>query len=1129
MKSLRASLSAVLALTLVLLSPGGAAWAAMGKVATPAFTGARVAPVPAASFGVRDGLSLSGALGVPQASLAPALGAAAFQAPAPAAVAAVPAVAPAPAASLAAPQAARRSPNVPVPAAPSASPAAPGQAAAPLAALEAAGEQAAALSAPEGGDAAAKDRAAASFDLSRARPNGLSLDLGVTAESRGRANFAASLKKGGKGTPDRYDEQGNPDDGRSGDIDELGNERRRGGEGGPDDTTDPDGGGRDGGSTLFAAVGLAGAGLAFGGFSFSSLLAFPLVLGSIILHEIGHAKAAASLGDHTATLEGRASFHPKSWWTHVDPMMTIVLPLVTMLSAGFILGGAKPVPVNTYNFRDPVKDMAKVAFVGPAVNFILAIAGSLAVTGALAAGLGAAVAGALVTFTFLNVALGVFNLMPLHPLDGSHILRALLPRPLAASLDAFYDRLGAMSWLPLIAVTLLGGGMIVAVAMGVTKFLVAVPLSISGLQAAAAWALTAGMLGGALAPAKPAASAASDAPAIPAEGSAAVDLVVAFGPGGLQGVTRDEHLSWVDLNEPNGVDVYAQAQLSMTSQIESAGALGPGALATMGATPIATYRRINAATVRLDAARAGEFEKEMRARGHAVFANSRREIVRPVTPEPERMEPSARGAVTMEENLQITKADKVHEIARAMWGEPGQEGGFRAFMRRLFGTTPAQPRTAVIDSGADLEHPLLRSVREVKNATSGENVDDIGHGTWVHSMGLNYAPWARNSTHYKTFVGGGATLDDILKALTMSANDGNLVMSNSWGSDEGDPQSPDSRLVRKLAEEGHIMVFAAGNSGSRPNSIGSPAIVYHRDAATGAIRVVSVAATDRNKKVAFFSSRGPGSYKTRSDAAYPKRPDLSAVGYNTEGAWPAALRDADRTDPVKGPLKAISGTSMSTPSVYGAILLLMMMFGVTQKGPAADAVVNAVMQSLEKTGQGHDNEGDGFMNVQAAYERLHKEFFPGQVPPTALQRYRQLKAEADASPRAAADLRERLEALEAEYPAISGRPAGLGTRAWDSLSGRAPVPAHVAEYRRLVAALERAEDESLAYRRDAAEAPDWVRDTLLTRLENEYDPKIGALRAALNALTAAHPDVKYQSASPVGRWWMRVTGRGPAA
>src|SRR5581483_5399639 len=129
----------------------------------------------------------------------------------------------------------------------------------------------------------------------------------------------------------------------------------------------------------------------------------------------------------------------------------------------------------------------------------------------------------------------------------------------------------------------------------------------------------------------------------------------------------------------------------------------------------------------------------------------------------------------------------------------------------------------------DLAHPLMSGVVAV-NETSGENRDDIGHGTWVTSAVRNFAKWLPALTHYKTFEGGGASLDDILKSLTAAANDGNIVISNSWGSDDGDPNGPDSALVRKLAERGHVLVFAAGNAGPAANTIGSPPIVHYKDA-----------------------------------------------------------------------------------------------------------------------------------------------------------------------------------------------------------------------------------------------------------------------------------------------------------
>jgi subtilisin family serine protease len=377
-------------------------------------------------------------------------------------------------------------------------------------------------------------------------------------------------------------------------------------------------------------------------------------------------------------------------------------------------------------------------------------------------------------------------------------------------------------------------------------------------------------------------------------------------------------------------------------------------------------------------------------------------------------------------------------------------------------TAPVQPAFGVIDSGAATDHQLLKRVKEVKNMTSGENVDDIGHGTWVHSTVLHMAPWSRNTTHYKTFLNGNATLDDILKSLTQAGNDGNLVISNSWGDDEGDRNGPDAQLVKKLASEGHIMVFAAGNAGSRPNTIGSPAIVTYKDPATGAIRVMSVAAAGRDKKIAYFSSRGPGSPRTAKDPSYKDhRPDLTAVGHNIEGAWPAALGDADRTDGENGPVKAISGTSMSTPGVAGALALLAMMFGVTEKGARLDAIVNAVMSTLEKTGQSVDAEGQGFLNLDAAYKKLQAQF---STIPADVASYRAMKSrlntlqlqkgmmsswrygvlvDIETYRRVMAEIGEtsaRIKAMEASDNTLAYRAAGPIKRLILNATGAAPKP-----------------------------------------------------------------------------------------
>ena len=171
---------------------------------------------------------------------------------------------------------------------------------------------------------------------------------------------------------------------------------------------------------------------------------------AITLHEAAHGYAALALGDDTARLAGRLSLNPLR---HVDRVGTILLPGFLLLSqllvpphrVFFMFGWAKPVPVSAFKFRDPRREMALVAVAGPAMNFFLAWVGALllpAPVGPTGGGLDyldAAIAqhpvAGLFLFYFMltNLVLGLFNLLPIPPLDGGRIAVGLLPLGLARS------------------------------------------------------------------------------------------------------------------------------------------------------------------------------------------------------------------------------------------------------------------------------------------------------------------------------------------------------------------------------------------------------------------------------------------------------------------------------------------------------------------------------------------------------------------------------------------------------------------------------------------------------------------------------------------------------------------------
>jgi Zn-dependent protease len=181
--------------------------------------------------------------------------------------------------------------------------------------------------------------------------------------------------------------------------------------------------------------------------------AAPAVIAAILaitLHEAAHGYAALALGDDTARVAGRLSLNPLR---HIDRVGTILLPgallvfqLLTFNRVLFMFGWAKPVPVAAWKFRDPRRGMAVVAIAGPAMNFLLAYIGALLMPlpsgpfppGADALDLAAAavaahpvIASFLFYFILTNLVLGLFNLLPIPPLDGGRIAVGLLPLGLA--------------------------------------------------------------------------------------------------------------------------------------------------------------------------------------------------------------------------------------------------------------------------------------------------------------------------------------------------------------------------------------------------------------------------------------------------------------------------------------------------------------------------------------------------------------------------------------------------------------------------------------------------------------------------------------------------------------------------
>ncbi|MFP4022338.1 MAG: site-2 protease family protein [Candidatus Paceibacterota bacterium] len=185
------------------------------------------------------------------------------------------------------------------------------------------------------------------------------------------------------------------------------------------------------------------------------LFAIIVLILSIVIHELAHGYAALAQGDPTAKYAGRLTMNPIK---HLDLVGSFIVPLsLYILSAGFILGWAKPVPYNPYNLNNQRWGEALVAVAGPAANIVVAVlfgllirfgGGFLSQDALLLAGL----------IVIINIVIALFNLLPIPPLDGSKVLFDLLPRSVKVSeMRLFLERYGL---LVILVVVIFAGGII---------------------------------------------------------------------------------------------------------------------------------------------------------------------------------------------------------------------------------------------------------------------------------------------------------------------------------------------------------------------------------------------------------------------------------------------------------------------------------------------------------------------------------------------------------------------------------------------------------------------------------------------------------------------------------------------
>ena len=194
-----------------------------------------------------------------------------------------------------------------------------------------------------------------------------------------------------------------------------------------------------------------------------------ILLFSVVVHEVSHGLAALYLGDDTAEKMGRLTLNPLK---HLDPIGSVLVPLMLIIMhSGFIFGWAKPVPYNPLNLKMPRRDSAILAFAGPLSNFSLALVFGLIIRIIIVTSSFVSLLPFLMFIVWINLVLGIFNLLPIPPLDGSKIFFYFFQ---SRELEIFLHRYGIIF---LFLFIMLGGGIILPFIYLLFSTLTGIPFS----------------------------------------------------------------------------------------------------------------------------------------------------------------------------------------------------------------------------------------------------------------------------------------------------------------------------------------------------------------------------------------------------------------------------------------------------------------------------------------------------------------------------------------------------------------------------------------------------------------------------------------------------------------------------